>query len=126
MQQSVWNQVCAIVLTTCLCNFAMADNSQSGQAVQAASGVIQNASGFSVRASASVIHAIAASGQVTFAVSAIPLAVSGAVSGRMAQDSINAANAPIGTPLPITDEIITITPPDVALKTQNPEAKDNK
>ncbi|HET7832307.1 MAG TPA: hypothetical protein VFK88_05020 [Gallionella sp.] len=104
----------------------MADNSASGQAVQAAGQAMQNASGFSVRASASVVHAIAASGQVTFAVSAIPLAVGGAVSGQLARDSINAANAPIGTPLPITDEIITITPPDVALKTSNPEPKDNK
>lgn len=118
MQKSTWSRVCAMLLTIGFCNFAAADNSLSGQA-------IQNASSASLHGSASVAHAIAASGQVTFAASAIPLGIGGAVSGRLANDSINAAHAPIGTPLPITGEVLTITPPDVALKNGNADTKDN-
>jgi hypothetical protein len=94
------------------CNLAEADGSLSGQA-------IQNAGGASLHASASAAHAIAASGQATFALSAVPLAIGGsvgAVSGQLAKDSMSAANAPIGTPLKITDEVLTITPPNEALK----------
>lgn len=79
-------------------------------------------------ASASAAHSIAASGQVTSAASAIPLAIggvvsgtAGALSGQAAQGSSKAATAPIGTPLEITDEAITIMPPNEALKKPAPE-----
>ncbi|MFZ3018736.1 MAG: hypothetical protein WA056_09805 [Gallionella sp.] len=94
---------------------AAADSSLSGQA-------IRNASGASLNASASVAHAIAASGQATLAVSAIPFAIGGsvgAVSGQIAKDSMKAANTPIGAPLAVTDEVLTIAPPNEALKTGN-------
>lgn len=97
------------------CNMAAADSSLSGQA-------IRNASGASLNASASVAHAIAASGQATLAVSAIPFAIGGsvgAVSGQIAKDSMKAANTPIGAPLAVTDEVLTIAPPNEALKTGN-------
>ena len=119
MKFSGWNRVCAVALLAGFGGGAMADNTLSGQA-------IQNLSAASTHASASVAHAIAASGQVTFAASAIPLAIGGNVSGQLAQDSMNAANAPIGTPLPVTDEVITIAPPDVALKTNNPDQKEQR
>jgi len=65
-------------------------------------------------ASASVGHAIAGSGQVTSAASAIPLAVvgsAGAVSAKVSSELMEAATAPIGTPLEISDESVTAGPP---------------
>lgn len=104
-----------IALTTLLASTAMAAD-HSGQA-----------SGHAARsgshASASAGHSVAASGQVTSAASAIPLSiggaalsVGGAVSMGAAHDSARAAASPVGKPLPITDEIITVTPPNEALK----------
>ncbi len=100
-------------------NSAYADESLSGQA-------FKNASGASLHASASFAHAIAASGQATFAVSAIPFAIGGsvgAVSGQVANGSMQVANTPIGTPLVIADDVLTISPPNEALKTK-PTHKD--
>ncbi|HXU93034.1 MAG TPA: hypothetical protein VFP33_05200 [Gallionella sp.] len=111
MQKTAAGFIGALFFGIGFCNLAGAD-SLSGQASQ-------NASGASLHASASAIHAIAASGQATFALSAVPLAIGGsvgAVSGQLAKDSMSAANAPIGTPLKITDEVLTITPPNEALK----------
>jgi len=80
-------------------------------------------------ASASAAHSIVASGQVTSAVVAVPLSVGGAVLGSAgaasaaaARDSAKAATAPIGTPLEVTDEAITVMPPNEALKPQTPPA----
>lgn len=85
----------------------------------------------SAAASGSAAHSIAASGQVTSAASAAPLSLggavlgsTGAVSAQAAHDSMKAATAPIGTPLNITDEVITIMPPNEALKTKNKSDKD--
>lgn len=93
-----------------------ADQSLSGQA-------IKNSAQASAHASGSAAHAIAASGQATLGVSAIPLAIGGVVSGtagaissQAARDSARAATSPIGKPLDITDETITVMPPDEALK----------
>jgi len=96
-----------------------AGDTESGRAVNEA---VQS----SGHASASAAHSIAASGQVTSAVSAVPLSVSGAalgsagaVSAGAARDSMRAATAPIGTPLEITDETITVIPPNEALKAKS-------
>lgn len=77
----------------------------------------------SAATSGSAAHAIAASGQVTSAAIAVPLAVGGSAltsagtaSTASANASMDAATAPIGTPLPITDESMTSIPPDQALK----------
>ena len=74
-------------------------------------------------ASGSAAHALAASGQASLGVSAVPLRASqgvaasgGVASGAAAQASANAANAPAGGPLPVTDQTITVIPPDQALK----------
>lgn len=80
----------------------------------------------SAHASVSAAHSIAASGQVTSAVLAVPLSVggvalvsAGAVSAGVAHDLMQAATAPIGTSLVITDEVITVLPPNEALKAKN-------
>ena len=74
-------------------------------------------------ASASTTHAIGASGQVTSAAVAVPLSAGGAVLGSVgaastsaAEGLMNAATAPIGAPLTITDENVTAMPPDQALR----------
>jgi hypothetical protein len=102
---------------------AMAQNdTHAGQAVS-------NAVQASGHASASAAHSIAASGQVTSAVSAVPLSIggavlgsAGAVSAAAARDSMRAATAPIGTPLQVTDEVITVVPPNEALKAKKKAA----
>ena len=98
--------------------FASGDDTHAGRSL--------NLSGqASAAGSGSAAHAIAASGQVTSAASALPLSVggavlgsAGAVSAHAAGESARAASAPIGKPLPITNENITIMPPDKMLKTR--------
>lgn len=92
------------------------EDTHAGQAVR-------NSTAASGHASASAAHSIAASGQVTSAASAIPLSIGGAalvsggaVSIGAANESMKAAASPIGKPLKITDEAITTTPPNEALK----------
>ncbi len=111
--------VVAFLAMSTLVDGALADDdSHAGRAVEEA---VQTGS----HASASAAHSIAASGQVTSAASAIPLSVGGAVAGSAgavsagaARDSMRAATAPIGTPLEITDEVITVVPPNEALKSK--------
>jgi hypothetical protein len=76
----------------------------------------------SAHASGSAAHAIAASGKTTSAVVAVPLSVGGAVLSTAGAVSMavggqlsTAASAAPG-PLPITEETITTTPPDQALR----------
>lgn len=97
------------------------EDTHAGQAVG-------NAAQASGHASASAAHSIAASGQVTSAAAAVPLSAGGAVLGSAgaastgaAHGSINAATAPIGKPLEITNEAITTTPPNEALKNKKKE-----
>lgn len=95
-----------------------ADQTHSGQA---SANAVQSGS----HASASAGHSIAASGQVTSGISAIPLAIGGIVSGTAGAVSSQAARgsaraAAIGTPLEITDETITVMPPNEALKKPAP------
>ena len=73
--------------------------------------------------SASAVYGMVASGQATSAAMAVPLAVGGAVLGSAgamstaaAWDSVRAATAPIGTPLVVTEEVMTIVPPNAALQ----------
>lgn len=94
------------------------DTTHAGQAVN-------EAGQSSAHASASAAHSIAASGQVTSGLLAVPLLSGAAVSGSVANTSagsgnalMQAATAPIGTPLPISQETITVVPPDVALKSR--------
>ena len=97
------------------------DETHAGRAVKES----MQASG---HASVSAAHSIAATGQVTSAALAVPLSVGGAVLGSAGAVSTNAASnltktatAPIGTPLKITNEVITSIPPNEALKAKNKE-----
>lgn len=105
-------------------NTVAGDNTYSGQAIKEG---VQS----SGHASASAANSIAASGQVTSAAIAVPLSAGGAVLGSAgaasasaANQSMRAATAPIGTPLVVTDEAITITPPNEALKRNVSDKKD--
>jgi hypothetical protein len=108
----------ATSLMAAMTGSAIADDTHAGRAVNEAAQT-------SGHASASAAHSIAASGQVTSAVSAVPLSVGGvvlsaggAVSAAAARDSARAATAPIGTPLKVTDEAISVVPPNEALKSK--------
>jgi len=74
----------------------------------------------STHSSAASIHAVIGSGQAISAVAAIPFALShgiGEVSGEIADNLLDAATKPIGVPLTITEETVTVgPPPDLALR----------
>jgi len=102
----------------CLCTAqALANPAEHAErAVQAGA----TASG---NASASAGHSLAASGQVTSAVLAVPLMATGvlatgvgSVAAQSGQGLMDAASRPIGEPLPITQENLSVMPPDMALK----------
>lgn len=82
----------------------------------------------SSKASASAGHSLVASGQLASGVVATPLLASGSIAvgvGSSAVQSgsslINAATSPIGTPLRVTEETVSIIPPNKAL--QQPATK---
>ncbi len=115
---SLVSSILVLLVTTTGGPLFAADKTPVEQAVQESA----QASG---NASASAAHSIVASGQVTSAATAVPLSVGGAVLGSAgavsvgaAYDSMNAATAPIGAPLEVTDESITTMPPNEALKTK--------
>lgn len=82
----------------------------------------------SSHAAASAGHSLAATGQLTSGVVATPLLASGAIAVGVGSAAVqaggslmNAATHPIGTPLPVTEETVSIIPPNKAL--QQPAAK---
>ena len=89
---------------------------------EAASQAVQASGHASAQAIGHAVNSLAASGRVTLAVSAVPLAVGGSISTQLGVASTAIAEtlvqgtAPIGAPLPVTQEIITVVPPDVALR----------
>jgi hypothetical protein len=101
------------VLSASLASFTFAHAADSAQ----------NASAASTHASKTVTLGIAASGQATLGVIAVPMLSAGVVSGGVGGASTAAGNgsaAAAGSsttgPLPITDETITVTSPAEALK----------
>lgn len=92
---------------------AYAGETHSGRAVQESGQA-------STHASASTGHALVGSAQATSAVAAMPLYVTGAVgavSTEIADELMEAATAPAGEPLAITEESMTVGPtPDAALR----------
>lgn len=111
--------VCALALWAC--NALANPAGQIDQAVKAGG----LASG---HAAASVGHSLLATGQLASGVVATPLLASGAVATGVGSAStqaggslMNTAGSPIGKPLPLTDETISIIPPNQAL--QKPAAK---
>lgn len=74
-------------------------------------------------ASASAGHSLAATGQLASGVMATPVMASGAIAvgaGSAAMQAggslMDTANRPIGAPLPVTDEVVSILPPNKALQ----------
>lgn len=109
-------------LTVCVAALATPAE-QAEKAVQAGG----RASG---NASASAGHSLAATGQLTSGVIAMPVLASGTVAvgaGSAAVQAggslMDAASRPMGQPLPVSDETISILPPNKAL--QKPVAPGN-
>lgn len=86
----------------------------------AAAGNLSQAAGAS---GAAMAHGAASAGSVVAGSVAVPLGLSGnagVMSGQIAGDLNKAANSNIGTPLPISEETITVgPPPDAALSEKN-------
>lgn len=95
----------------------------SGFSTTMAADSTENASGASAHASKAVTSGMAASGQATLGVMAVPLLSGGAVSGAVGasstaagKHSVTAAGLSANGALPITDETITVISPAEALK----------
>ncbi len=97
----------AAVITLMLCANSFAGETHSGRAV------VESGKA-STHASASIAHGIAGSGQVVSAVAAVPFYAIGSI-GEVSKEVgvvlMEAATAPIGTPLIITEETVTAGPP---------------
>ncbi|MGR5148260.1 hypothetical protein ACQKP8_17130 [Photobacterium alginatilyticum] len=106
MNKSILFAIASTIVLACSSS-AIASGNHSGQA-------LKETGESGSHASASVGHSIAGSGQVTSGASAIPLAVVGSVgtvSKTVSNELMEAATAPIGTPLEITEESISAGPP---------------
>lgn len=97
----------------------------TGATITYAADSVQNISAASTHASKAVTLGIAASGQATLGVMAVPMLSAGVVSGGVGGISTAAGNvstaasgSSISGPLPITDETITVTSPIEAMKQQ--------
>lgn len=102
-------------LTACIASSAMPFASAADS--------IQNAIGASKHAIQAVTMGIAASGQVTLGIVAVPMLSVGAVTSAVGggskaagQASAGVADLPANGPLPITDKTITVVSPAEALK----------
>lgn len=89
---------------------------------------VKNVGLASSNAAASAGHSLVATGQLASGVVATPLLASGAIAAGVGNAAVqaggslmSAATSPIGTPLPVTDETISIIAPNKAL--QQPAAK---
>jgi len=99
--------VSMISMTALVSNVSASSLNHSGQALNHA---VQSGS----HASGSVAHVIMSSGKVASAAAAIPLAIVGSigeVSKQVSENLMDAAFAPIGTPLDISDESFVVGPP---------------
>ena len=107
------NKIVAMLIITLVSSNIYAADTHSGQAAKHAANSGSHASG-------SAAHAIMSSGQVASAAAAIPLSTigsAGKVSGQISKELMDAATAPIGTPLEITEEsIVAGPPPNEAIK----------
>lgn len=99
--------ISALLLTCILSINSFAGDTHSGRAISEAG----RASGHSA---ASAAHSVAGAAQLTSGAIAVPLYISGAVgtvSTNIANELMEAATAPAGTPLVITEETVTAGPP---------------
>lgn len=96
-----------VIMYVTTCSLSFAQGTHSGQAVK-------HSVAASSHAGQSAVHSVAAVGRVVSGVVAIPLmsaGAAGAVSADMGEALWDAANAPAGGPLELTDETITVGPP---------------
>ncbi|MEO5340383.1 MAG: hypothetical protein H7837_07700 [Magnetococcus sp. MYC-9] len=105
----------SVLVFSMLGSVVSGEESHAGKAVQESGRASGHASG-------SAAHSIAATGQLTSAASAVPLSVGGAILGAtgaastgVAGGSRQMAGQSPGAPLPISDETVTVIPPNEAL-----------
>lgn len=110
--------IAASIFTMFISTNSFAGGTHSGKAIEEAGKASSHATG-------SAAHGVIASGQTTSAAAAVPLAIAGAagaVSAKISKELMDAAKAPVGTPLEITDESVTAgPPPNEALSPDKPK-----
>lgn len=112
------------ILLTALTCFAYAPSSTvMANPAEQAEKAVQSGTRASGNASASAGHSLAATGQLTSGVIATPVLTSGVIAAGAGSAAIqaggslmDAASRPIGKPLPVTDETLSILPPNKALQ----------
>jgi hypothetical protein len=111
-----------------VCVFNLCAPSAMSNPVEQLQKAVKSGGHASSNAAASAGHSLAASGQLASGIVATPLLASGAIAvgvGNVAVQAggslMSAATSPIGTPLPVSEETISIIPPNKAL--QQPAAK---
>jgi hypothetical protein len=111
-----------------ICVLSLCVNSAMATPAEQIQKAVKTGGQASSNAAASAGHSLLATGQLASGVVATPLLASGAIAvgvgGAAVQAGsslMNAATHPIGTPLPVTEETISIIPPNRAL--QQPAAK---
>ena len=105
--KNVRSLISALLLTCILSINSFAGETHSGRAVSEAGRA-------SAHSGASAVHSVAGAAQMTSGAIAVPLYISGAVgtvSTNIADELMEAATAPAGTPLIITEETVTAGPP---------------
>ena len=116
MKKLITSLTALTVLMITACTQSFAQDSHTGNA-------IKHAGAASSHASRSAAHSIAATGQVVSGVIAVPLMSAGAVgaaSARLGEELWDAATAPAGGPLEISEETVTAGPaPDEAVHPVN-------
>lgn len=120
----------ATIARTALCALSVWTSVASANPAEHAEKAVQAGGRASGNASASAGHSLAATGQLTSGVIATPIMASGAIAAGAGSAAMQAGGAlmdsarrPISTPLPVTDETISILPPNKAL--QKPAATGN-
>jgi hypothetical protein len=111
-----------------ICVLSLCVNSAMATPAEQIQKAVKTGGQASSNAAASAGHSLLATGQLESGVVATPLLASGAIAvgvgGAAVQAGsslMNAATHPIGTPLPVTEETISVIPPNRAL--QQPAAK---
>jgi len=106
-----------------ICYLSLWTVSVAANPVEHAEHAVQAGGRASGNASASAGHSLAATGQLASGVIAIPILASGVGAVSLGSTAVQAggsmmdsASRPIGKPLPITDETVSILPPNKALQ----------
>ena len=111
-----------------ICALGLCTASAMGNPAEELKQAVKAAGRASGNVAASAGHSLVATGQLASGVVATPLLASGAIAVGVGSAAVqaggslmNTATSPIGTPLPVTEETVSIIPPNKAL--QQPTAK---